>query len=179
MEYSTISMSEISQYFENQYLKDLSSHFVLVPMDGYRYADSVRHRIYPKANERIENRNLFAAFIFCSVIAQNVLKKDGDEKLLIDFLRVSKMPKFVPSDRLLADPGDFLNRAELPSPDVFVPLITDVAEIIYKELELTIKFGRWRSHNTIGRIRNEAETRLLSLPDDRREEILACYQKDS
>lgn len=178
MENPTISMSEIDLYFEKQYKKDLTTHYVFIPMMGYKYADSVRHRLYPRAGERLENRPLFAAFVFFFVIAQNVLKMDGDEDLLIDFLRVSKMPKFVPSNRM-SDPGDFLDRSELPSPDTFVPLMPGVSEYIYKELELTLKCGNWRSKVYGSHDRSEAESRLLSLPESKIREILGRYQEDS
>lgn len=172
-------MPLVNEYYERHFFSDLRKHFVIVPIWGCRYADSVRHRIYPSDGDELVDRNMFAAFIYFFTIAQNVLLNDGGEHFLAPFLKVSRLPRLIPSGHKDVDPFDFLKRAELPLPDSFAELMESVSVYIYKEMELTLQFGRWRSQSTNPESRNEAELQLLAIPDKLKKKVLASFQSES
>ena len=168
-------MQVLNDYFERRFTADLNYYFVIKPVNGYRFAEGVNHRLYPVAETTVENKELFAALAFNMLVVQFAIRERGCEEMLEDFLRASRWPMFMPAEENIYDPYGFLERAELPVPGE--KAMMDAACYIRKELELTLESGKWRSHIYSQRAYSVSEKKIMAIPMRQKEEIFQRFDE--
>jgi hypothetical protein len=161
----------VDSYLQNNLKRDLEKYFGIVEKDGVRLVASVKRPLSPEMEIFVAPRDpeIFSALVFHLAVAEFALDNHGRRNTLEDFLLVSGWPSF----DLRQSPADLIRSAGLPDWRKVDGMAEAASEIVYKEVEHTLKHGQVRTRETAAVAAAKAR-----LEEDRElaDEILGQYQ---
>lgn len=179
--------NRVAEYLDKRFSKDLSSVLKIRRRDGYRLVVFPSQDRDPETivdeyfQDDLWTKYVFSGVIYFISIAEKAIRDVAGEGFLYDFLRVSRWPFFsAPSETSLFDSAVIARLTGLSSflrdEAIFAAVSAPVAEVIYKEIELTMMSGkRFRNPHPAPKGLDEAHARLLSVSEKLKRPVLAEY----
>ena len=136
----------VDSYLQNNLKRDLEKYFGIVEKNGVRLVASVKRPLSPDMEIFVapQDPEIFSALVFHLAVAESAIADRGRRNTLEDFLLVSGWPSF----DLRPSPMELIRSAGLPDWRKVDGMAEAASEIVYKEVEHTLKLGQVRTRET-------------------------------
>ena len=140
----------VDSYLQNYLKDDLEKYFGFVTTNGVRQVASVKRPLFPEMEHLIapEDPEIFSALVYHLAVAEFAIDDCGRRSTLGDFLCVSGWPLLRLPGMAVEDPVELIRRAGLPDCRNMEKLSEAASEVVYKEVEHTLKHGQVRTMET-------------------------------